>query len=206
MDKIDKFTHGYIARHFYGQLTTVILFKDNISIDKLKKIYQNYPQGVFTKEHVNNLNECTVLDSKMLAKVMLLYTPVRSTPNVGVWDLVGTIFGSLEANSGIFVFEDFQDQLLFSGSINGLLPLLNLIKNRIDNKEQGLKLLHKFLEIISIAIQSIEGHEEMKNNFIKILFLLLEQVPRDFFQIKTIQQLAEIRFSLPAECNPTFFS
>lgn len=145
------------------------------------------------------LNESAIFETKLLSRIELLYTPVRSTPNVGVWDLIGNNFGSLETNSGIWVEEDFRDQFLFCGGLNGLLPLLNLLKNRIHSKEQGMKLLHRYLEIISLTLRSAPGQADMKLQFIKAFFLLLEHLPRDFFQIKTIQQLAEIRFSLPHE-------
>lgn len=59
------------------------------------------------------LNESAIFDTKLLSRIELLYTPVRSTPNVGVWDLIGNNFGSLETNSGIWVEEDFRDQFLF---------------------------------------------------------------------------------------------
>lgn len=59
------------------------------------------------------LNESAIFDSKLLNRIEILYTPVRSTPNVGVWDLIGNNFGSLETNSGVWVEEDFRDQFLF---------------------------------------------------------------------------------------------
>lgn len=152
-DKIDQFDHAFIAKHFCGQISTCIVFKESVSTDKLKRIYASYPFGLYRKEHVNMINESAVFDSKLLSRIELLYTPVRSTPNVGVWDLIGNNFGSLEINSGIWVEEDYQDQFLFCGGLKGLLPLLNLIKNRISSKEQGQKLLHRYLEMMCIAIQ-----------------------------------------------------
>lgn len=204
-DKFRKFDHAVIAKHLCGQVSTCIVFKESVSCDKLKKIYNVYPYGLFRKDHVNMLNESAIFEPKLLSRVELLYTPVRSTPNVGVWDLIGTHFGSLEINSGIWVEEDFKDQFLFCGGLNGLLPVLNLIKNRIHSKEHGQKLLHRYLEVISQCIQSIYEQTEMKTKFIKAFFLLLEYIPRDFFQIKTIQQLAEIRFALPRECGHQYF-
>lgn len=82
---------------------------------------------------------------------------------------------------------------------------MNLLKNRVQSKDQGMKLLHRYLEIISQTLRSAPGHPDMKSKFIKAFFLLLEYLPRDFFQIKTIQQLAEIRFSLPHELGHQFF-
>ena len=157
------------------------------------------------KEHVNLLKESAVFDEKLFKRIQFLYTPVRSTPNVGVWDLVGQNFGSLETNCGVWVEEDFRDQFLFCGGLQGILPLLNLIKNRITSHDQGQKLLQRYLEIISCAIKTMRGHENLKIKFIKAFFLLLENLPRDFFQIKTIQQLADIRFSLPPECSHQYF-
>lgn len=202
LDKVDKFTHGYIARHFCGQVSTCIIFKDNVNSDKLKKLYETYPHGLHTKKNLNELKDCKVLNDKLLSKIMLLYSPVRATPNVGVWDLIGNHFGSLESNSGVWVYEDYKDQLLFCGSLNGLLPLMNLIKNRIDKKEHGVELLHKYLEVVSKSLKSIEGHDDLKETFIKAFFVLLEKLPRDFFHIKTIGQLDEIRNS----CPDAFFS
>lgn len=182
-----------------------MIFKETVSSDKLKKIFQFYPYGLFKKDHLTSLSDSPVFDDKLIVRILLLYTPIRSTPNVGVWDVIGNNFGSLESNSGIWVTEDFQDQLLFCGGMYGLLPLLNLIKNCVQDKEQGQKLLHRYLEILVLALHSIRGQPEMKTKFIKSFFLLLEHIPRDFFQIKTIQQLAEIRFSLTKECSETFF-
>lgn len=199
MDKIDRFTHAQVAKHFCGQISTIILFKEAVSNEKLKKIYEAYPFGMFERDQVNTLNESYIFEDKLISRIELLYTPVRSTPNVGVWDLIGNNFGSLESNSGIWVEEDYNDQFQFCGGINGLLPLLNLIKNRVTHKGQGQRLLHRYLELISMTLQTIFEQEEEKSQFIKAFFLLLEHVPRDFFQIKTIQQLAEIRFSLPRE-------
>jgi len=106
------------------------------------------------KEHVNLLKESAVFDEKLFKRIQFLYTPVRSTPNVGVWDLVGQNFGSLETNCGVWVEEDFRDQFLFCGGLQGILPLLNLIKNRITSHDQGQKLLQRYLEIISCAIKN----------------------------------------------------
>jgi hypothetical protein len=151
------------------------------------------------------LNESAIFEDKLMTRVELLYTPVRSTPNVGVWDLIGNNFGSLFSNSGIWVEEDFTDQFMFCGGLHGLLPLMNLIKNRVENKDQGQKLLHRYLEVVSLSIRIIKDHWEEKLKFTRAFFLLLENIPRDFFQIKTIQQLAEIRFSLPQECGVQYF-
>ena len=181
-------------------MSTCILFKESVSSDKLKKIYQNYPLGLFLKSHLNNLNECKIFDAKMLSKIMLLYTPVRATPNVGIWDLVGNHFGSLEPNSGVWVSEDYKDQLLFSGSLDGLLPIMNIITNnyangQITNKNHGIELVHKYLEVISKSLRSVEGQDESKEKFMKAFFMLFEKLPRDFLHIKTIRQLDEIRYS-----------
>ena len=154
---------------------------------------------------MNSINSSSIFDNKLLSRILLLYTPVRSTPNVGVWDLIGNNYGTLENNSGVFVFEDFQDQLLFWGGLNGILPIMNIIKNRIHSAEQGQRLIHRYLEIVTWAIKSINFQPEIKSRFIKAFFLLLEYTPRDFFQIKSIQLLAEIRFVLPPEWNEEFF-
>lgn len=81
-----------------------------------------------------------------------------------------------------------------------------MVKNRIGNKEQGQKLLERYLEVVSKGMQVISGQVDVKIKFIKAFFLLLEHVPRDFFQIKTIQLLAEIRFALPKACGNQFFT
>ena len=204
-DKINKFSSAYIARHFCGQISTVIIYKETVSVDKFKKIYQEYPLGLYLKEQANSINSLSVFEGKLLSRILLLYTPVRSTPNVGVWDLIGNNYGTLENNTGVIALEDFHDQLLYWGGLNGLLPILNIIKNRILWVEQGQRLLHRYLEIVSWAIKWINSQPEIKSKFIRTFFLLLEHTPRDFFQIKSIQQLAEIRFVLPQEWNEEFF-
>lgn len=113
VDKIQKYDIACLFKHFCGQCSTFIIFKDSLSCDKLKKIYAQYPFGLYEQSTVNSLNESSIFDSKVISRIELVYTPVRSTPNVGVWDLIGNHFGTLEANSGIWVEDDFKDQFEF---------------------------------------------------------------------------------------------
>ena len=205
MDRATVLDRATIADKFCGQISTFILFRESISADKLKKIYTFYPFGLYKKEHANMLNESAIFDEKLIKRIEFLYTPVRSTPNVGVWDLVNQYFGSLGANCGVWVEEDFKDQFSFCGGLEGILPILNLIRNRVTCNNHGKMLLQRYLELVCQSINAVSEQHESKIRFIKAFFLLLENIPRDFFQIKTIQLLAEIRFSLPSECRHQYF-
>ena len=46
-DKIDKFSNAFIAKHFCGQISTWIIYKESVSVDKFKKIFKEYPTGIY---------------------------------------------------------------------------------------------------------------------------------------------------------------
>ena len=129
-DNLSKLNMVSICTNMVGQLTTFMLFKEQINNpQKFVQMYKAYEYGFGAREtSLSSLNK-EIFDVNLMKKILLLYTPHR-THNKIVYDFVDMNDGELLFNCGTW-HQSMKPFLTDTGGINALLPLLENIKTLI---------------------------------------------------------------------------
>jgi len=61
-------------------------------------------------------------------------------------------------NTGAWIGEDRHDMIQQTVGINGLVPIVNLVK-LISNLDEGKLIFNKVLKLISIALNNVEEYD-----------------------------------------------
>ena len=137
-DNLSKLNMVSICTNMVGQLTTFLLFKEQINNpQKFVQMYKTYEYGIGAKgTSLSSLNS-QIFDATLIKKILLLYTPHR-THNKIVYDFADMNDGELLFSCGTWN-QTVKPLLTDAGGINALLPILENIKTLVAFQNQREK-------------------------------------------------------------------
>lgn len=139
-------TQASLCTDFIGQLASVMIFDDLISVQRMKSIYQKSmgpaPQG---HEAVKAL--CRGIDKSLSKKLVLFYHPLRTNSNIA-YDGVKRADAKLIGATGVKLLN--QNRMSYLGGVCALLPILEKIK---DITSQNSELLQEWLELLMSCLK-----------------------------------------------------
>ena len=119
-----------ICKNFTGQLTSFMLFKDQVNNPyKFVQIFKAYEYGVGAKLSFSKLNP-DIFDAKFTEKLFLMFSPHR-TQNKQVYDYIDQHDGELLINCGVWS-QAAKPFLAEAGGLVSLLPLLENVSKLIE--------------------------------------------------------------------------
>ncbi len=206
----DKINSISFFENFFGEVTSITIISQkyneafNVFFTTLK-FFSEMKKGLWDRKSINNflkyIQEITYSDKKrdkgggsLYDDIVCIFTPVnynQSNPKI-IEDCFGNYFLEINGNIRNHKYYQYQKNISQICPINSFLPIMEMLfiyqKELLNDKNFG--------DVLSLISKLVLGKENIiamnKLKFFKILGLILEKLPNEFFKEKILNEFENI--------------
>ena len=201
--------------NFYGEVTSITILSqkhnDALNIfNKNLKIFTEIKKGLWDKKHIfkfmKNMQSLNYPEKKkdkgggstFFDDLVAVFTPINydsSHPNI-IEDCLGKYFLEINGNIRNHKYNQYQKSIYKICSVNNFLPIAEMFlihQKEILNENNILE----YFKLIAKIICGKDNLVEMnKSKFFKILGLILEKIPNEFFKENILNEFETIGINI----------
>ena len=177
-----------IGKNYFGEITSILVTKNNINFDEYKKLSLSFPFGlVIEKDVINFSNDF----SKIATMLRSIHVPYGGKYNLYNNQKKDIIFGKY---NGVNYYRSFQKKINLLGGINIILPIIELLYLNMKLCIEHKDLLYLFFELILTIIKYKKKNMEnaINHKFFMVLSIFIEKMPEELFNNKIHQIIIDL--------------